>query len=160
AALASTHNWLTQLDWKGADLGSLVRDQLSPYIGEGSQRLHVEGEAVILPPDIAMPFGLVLHELATNAAKYGSLSRASGRVDLKWSLNGGSDSGILEFIWQEREGPRVRAPDRVGLGTKLIDGAVPNAKVEREFLSNGFFCRLTVPLEEAANGQDNGAAPI
>jgi two-component system CheB/CheR fusion protein len=149
-----------QLDWKGADLGSLVRDQLSPYMGEGLERLRIEGEAVTLPPDLAMPFGLVLHELATNAAKYGALSRPSGKIDLKWSLSSGSDRRILEFIWQEREGPRVRAPAKVGLGTKLIEGAVPNAKVEREFLPNGFFCRLTVPLEEAANGQQDGAASI
>ena len=145
-----------QLDWKGADLGSLVRDQLSPYVGEGSQRLRVEGDAVTLPPDIAMPFGLVLHELATNAAKYGALSQRTGKVDLKWSLDRGSDRRVLEFIWQEREGPRVRAPARTGLGTKLIEGAIPNAQVKREFLPEGLVCRLTVPLVEA-NGQANGA---
>jgi len=159
AALASTHNWLMQLDWKGADLGSLVRDQLSPYVGEGSQRLRVEGDAVTLPPDIAMPFGLVLHELATNAAKYGALSQRTGKVDLKWSLDRGSDRRVLEFIWQEREGPRVRAPARTGLGTKLIEGAIPNAQVKREFLPEGLVCRLTVPLVEA-NGQANGADSV
>ncbi|HKT17411.1 MAG TPA: chemotaxis protein CheB [Stellaceae bacterium] len=158
AALASTHNWLMQLDWKGADLGALVTDQLAPYVPDGSERLRIEGGSVTLPSDLAMPFGLVLHELATNAAKYGALSRPSGKLDIKWSVRPGSDQRVLEFTWQERDGPRVDAPTKTGLGTKLIEGAIPNAKVEREFPPEGFFCRLTIPLEEAANGRKSGAA--
>ncbi|HXR87825.1 MAG TPA: chemotaxis protein CheB, partial [Stellaceae bacterium] len=159
AALASTHSWLMQLDWKGADLAGLVRDQLAPYMGEGLERLRIEGDTVTLPPDLAMPFGLVLHELATNAAKYGALSRPSGKVELKWSVNSGSDHPALEFIWEERDGPVVRAPGKAGLGTRLIEGAIPNAQVKREFLPEGLVCRLTVPLVEA-NGQANGADSV
>src|SRR6185437_9971991 len=159
AALASTHSWLMQLDWKGADLAGLVRDQLAPYMGEGLERLRIEGDIVTLPPDLAMPFGLVLHELATNAAKYGALSRPSGKVELKWSVNSGSDHPALEFIWEERDGPVVRAPGKAGLGTRLIEGAIPNAQVKREFLPEGLVCRLTVPLVEA-NGQANGADSV
>ncbi|MGH7032516.1 MAG: chemotaxis protein CheB, partial [Stellaceae bacterium] len=145
AALASTHNWLTQLDWKGADLGSLVRDQLSPYIGEGSQRLHLEGEAVTLPPDIAMPFGLVLHELATNAAKYGALSSMSGKLQLSWqSIN---DNLVLD--WNETGGPVTEAPTTGGFGTRIILASIESqlrGHADFNWRREGLRCKISVPL--------------
>ena len=81
-ALARAHDLLVKSEWKGADLEELARDQLGAY----PDRLRIEGERVLLPADLATPFSLVLHELATNAAKHGALSRARGRVNLSWTV--------------------------------------------------------------------------
>jgi two-component system, chemotaxis family, CheB/CheR fusion protein len=86
SALARAHDQLAGSDWQGADLGALARAQLEPYTSENPDRLHLNGEPISLPADVATPFGLILHELATNAAKHGSLSDPSGTVRLSWSL--------------------------------------------------------------------------
>ena len=81
AALGSAHDLLVRSDWKGADLVSLAREQLKPYISHDPSRAQIEGPPVLLPPGLASPFGFVIYELATNAAKYGALSTPAGRVD-------------------------------------------------------------------------------
>jgi len=85
SALAKSHSLLVESDWAGADLGTLVSHQLDPYVGREPGRLRVEGEALSLSPDLASPFGLILHELATNAAKYGALSQPDGKLSLSWT---------------------------------------------------------------------------
>ena len=83
AALAESHDILTQSNWHGADLAALARAQLEAHRPDNRDRLHIEGPAVLLPADLATPFGMVLHELGTNAVKYGALSVAEGTVDLQ-----------------------------------------------------------------------------
>ena len=85
AALANAHTLLVQSDWKGADLGDLARQQLRAYAADNPDRVRLEGGAILLPPDVASPFGLVLHELATNAAKHGALSNHVGKVTAAWT---------------------------------------------------------------------------
>jgi len=106
---------------------------------------------------LATPFGLVFHELATNAAKYGSLSVARGRVALQWSVGPASASNSLEVVWQEVNGPPVKSPARSGLGSSLLEGVIANGTVKREFCEDGLICTIVVPL----TGQqgDNGQAP-
>jgi two-component system CheB/CheR fusion protein len=88
-ALATVHNRLLDSDWKGADLATLVRSQLEPHVSNDSQSLRIEGEPILLPPEIATPLGLIVHELATNADKYGALSPSGGKIDLSWTLDRG-----------------------------------------------------------------------
>ena len=147
AALASAHTLLTKSDWSGADLAALARGQLEPYISSDARRLTMSGEAVLLPPDIATPFGLILHELATNAAKHGSLSAPNGTVELKWTIQGRRDERVLTMTWREKNGPVVQAPKSKGLGSALIEQAIPQATVRREFAPDGLLCKIEVPLK-------------
>jgi len=146
AALGSAHSLLSRSNWQGVDLATLVRQLLMPYTSEGSPRYRLEGEPVVLPVDLASPFGLVLHELATNAVKYGSLSGSSGTILLKWRVSSQSDQRILEFVWEERGGPPVRKPAKSSFGSALIENAVPDATVVRDFRPDGLICTMKVPI--------------
>jgi two-component system, chemotaxis family, CheB/CheR fusion protein len=117
-ALASAHTLLSEPKWEGADLAELVRKLLSPYAAEGSSRYRLEGEPMVLSAELATPFGLVLHELATNAAKYGSLSRTGGTILINWIVNSINGQRILEFLWEEHGGPSVQEPVEPSLGAR------------------------------------------
>jgi two-component system CheB/CheR fusion protein len=149
AALAAGHGLLVESNWKGADLGALIRQQLKPYVAENSKRVQVAGPRVTLTADLATPFGLVLHELAANAAKYGALAKRTGTVALNWTVSGNKKM-VLKFTWKERGGPAVRQPKTIGFGSALIDKGIPGATVKREFRSDGILCTIELPLPEAA----------
>jgi two-component system, chemotaxis family, CheB/CheR fusion protein len=146
AALANAHTLLVQSEWKGADLGELARQQLGGQATDNPDRVRIEGDPISLSPDLATPFGLVLHELATNAAKHGALSNHSGRVTASWEANGRNNQRFLKFDWKEVDGPSVREPNTHGFGSTLIDTAIPGAQVKREFRPDGFVCTIEVPL--------------
>jgi two-component system CheB/CheR fusion protein len=149
SALAQAHSLLVESEWQGAELGALARAQLAPLRVGGIDRFKFEGEPIILPPGLATPFGLVLHELATNAAKYGALSNAKGSVTLSWGLDGATSPKTLIFTWQERGGPPItEAPQVAGSGTKLIERAIPNATVHRDFRSEGLVCTVEMVLPD------------
>ncbi len=155
AALAGAHTLLVESDWKGADLAELVHQQLDAYGGENPDRLRIAGEAVLLPTDLATPFALVLHELATNAAKHGALSNRTGKVAITWTVSRGNKGRLITVEWKETGGPPVQKPVAGSFGTTLIESAIPEAKVKREFLAGGLACTIEVELPEAA---ENGAA--
>jgi two-component system, chemotaxis family, CheB/CheR fusion protein len=149
SALAQAHSLLVESEWEGAELGALARAQLAPLRVGDIDRFKMEGEPIILPPSLATPFGLVLHELATNAAKYGALSNSKGTVTLTWRLDGATGPKTLIFTWQERGGPLVtQAPRVAGSGTKLIERAVPNATVHRDFRGEGLVCTVAMVLPD------------
>jgi two-component system, chemotaxis family, CheB/CheR fusion protein len=150
SALASSHNLLVESDWKGADLGELAHQQLKARTTEGPNHVRIEGEPIVLPPDLATPFGLVLHELATNAAKHGALSTSSGRVSLTWSVSHRNRHRILAFEWKETNGPTVNRSATSGFGSTLIQTAIPGARVNREFRGDGFVCTIELDLPESA----------
>jgi two-component system CheB/CheR fusion protein len=111
--------------------------------------VRIDGEPLLLPADLATPFGLVLHELATNAAKYGALSRTEGRVLLSWQVRAGDgNQSTLSVVWQEENGPKAEPLPTKGFGSLLIDRAVPGATVTREFRADGLRCTIEVPLSE------------
>jgi two-component system CheB/CheR fusion protein len=149
SALASAHNLLVESNWRGADLGALAREQLKPYVPEDTARWKIEGEPVLLPPDLATPFGLVLHELATNAVKYGALAHPNGMLNLTWDLSSRNNKRVLTVVWQEKDGPSAELPAEAGFGTALIDNAIRAAVVKREFGPDGLLCTIEVPLPEA-----------
>jgi two-component system CheB/CheR fusion protein len=125
-----------------ADLASLVRGQLAAYGGEGTH-IRIDGPDVTLPAQAASSVALIVHELATNAIKYGALSTETGRVELTWSVAPGKK---LSLLWQERGGPPVKAPERRGFGSTLIERGVGGGKVERVFAPDGVTCRIDLPL--------------
>jgi len=148
AALARAHDLLIESNWNGADFVTLVRNQLRPYAPEGAGRLQVDGPAVVLAPELATPAGLVLHELAVNAAKYGAWSGSKGSVNLSWRLNSANTPQILTVSWQERGGPPPRTARTRGLGSALIEQGIPGATVQREFQPEGLVCTIELPLAE------------
>jgi two-component system CheB/CheR fusion protein len=124
----------------------LARRQLVPYVSGNPERVRIGSEPVFLPADLATPFGLVFHELATNATKYGSFSRPAGTVDLSWTLQHGQP--LLTAVWRESGGPPVTEPTSAGFGSTLIEKAIPNATVRREFDSDGIVCTIEVLLPQ------------
>jgi two-component sensor histidine kinase/CheY-like chemotaxis protein len=116
AALAQTHELLSQARWEGADVLRLILEELAPYHSETHPRITAIGPAVTVSPETAQSIALAIHELATNAAKYGSLSHAAGRVDISWS----SFESNLCITWSESGGPAVTPPKTEGFGTKVL----------------------------------------
>ena len=115
-ALAQTHELLSQSRWEGADVQRLISEELAPYHGENQQRVTTAGPSLVLVPEQAQLVAMAVHELATNAAKYGSLSVETGRVDVSWSTL----DGTLFLNWAESGGPNVVPPEKFGFGTKII----------------------------------------
>ena len=153
-ALAAAHDVLTSEHWDGAELHNVVAGALAPYGGEQSGRFQVSGPPLRLLPRAALALAMALHELATNAVKYGALSTEApdGRVDLRWST---VDDG-LRLVWSERGGPEVTPPTRRGFGTRLIERSLAQdlrAKVQITFLSEGVTCTLDASLSEIVTPQ-------
>jgi two-component system CheB/CheR fusion protein len=151
-ALASAHDLLVQSEWEGADLEALVRSELKPYESKRPDRIHVAGSAVLLPSAIATPFGLVLHELAVNAAKHGALSVPDGNVEITWNANGRDGKQWLALTWREKGGPSVRDVNPAGGGSVLIEHALPDSRIRREFEPSGLVCTIETPLPAADRG--------
>ncbi|PPQ34737.1 CheR family methyltransferase [Rhodopila globiformis] len=158
AALARSHKLLVEAHWEGAELDALTRSQLEAYVTGDPQRLRIEGPPVMLPSQLATPFGLVLHELATNAAKYGAFSVGSGQVTLAWTLETRDDRPWLRVLWQEAGGPPVTPPTRKGFGGTLIERGLPGARVRRDFAHEGLTCTIELELvRDETDGADDRA---
>ena len=147
-ALSATHDLLSQSDWSNAPLGEVVRSELAPYMDGKDSHVEMSGPAIKLAPNDAMSLGLAIHELATNAAKYGALSTTSGRIHVHWKLVG---SEHAEIHWREEGGPPVTEPSKRGFGRDLIEKIVAHelrSDVDLQFLPGGVECRLKVPVRE------------
>jgi two-component system, chemotaxis family, CheB/CheR fusion protein len=116
-SLGQTHVMLIDKEWQGADLAEIVRTEMSPYAG----RVRIEGPSLILTARAAQNFALAVHELATNAAKYGALSNTTGRVHITWFKHGSNGSNHFTFRWQEQGGPPVWAPTQKGFGSAVLE---------------------------------------
>ncbi len=150
-ALAATHNLLQVGDWHGAVLRDVVATELAPYETD-AVRWTLTGADVLLDPDTAVAFGMVVHELTTNAAKYGALSNADGRVDVSWTMSTNERNRRLHFAWRETGGPPVKAAGRRGFGTRLITDGLAlqlDATIALEFAHEGVHCTIDVPFREA-----------
>jgi PAS domain S-box-containing protein len=146
-ALSTAHVLLSESRWEGADLSGLVEEELAPYRTGDGEKIIVAGPAVFLQPAIAQILALVLHELATNAAKYGALSMPSGTVSLTWQ----SMPEGLEVQWEETGGPSVSAPVAQGYGTKVIGASVERqlgGRAAFDWRREGLHFCMTVPLGE------------
>jgi two-component sensor histidine kinase len=141
-AMARAHTLLSQTRWEGADLARLVDEELEPY--RADDRLSIKGPAVAIRPTVAQNFALAIHELATNAAKYGALSAPRGRLDVSWSL----DDDNLVLSWLESGGPTVAKPEKLGFGSKVIDASITRqlgGRIVKEWAADGLRATLTVP---------------
>jgi len=148
--LAATHDLLIQTDWAPLDLAELARSQTEPAAGDLAGRIVLDGPRISVDGDVAQHFGLALHELTTNALKYGSLSAPDGRVEINWVREVHDGTAQLNIVWREIGGPSVSKPECAGFGTFLTTRAVESglsAKVEREFASTGFVWRASFPVD-------------
>jgi PAS domain S-box-containing protein len=144
-ALAKAHALFVESRWAGAELHRLVMQELSAYSGEGDARVRINGPAVMLEPSTAQTTAIFLHELATNAAKYGSLSAAGGHVEIAWSIT--ADGG-LSLRWIESGGPTVTPPTHSGFGTRVMKDMIGylNGEVRFDWSDQGLACEITLPL--------------
>ncbi|TGS71521.1 histidine kinase [Mesorhizobium sp. M3A.F.Ca.ET.174.01.1.1] len=117
-SLAKAHDILTLENWSGADLSALIVAAVEPHAS--LDRFHMHGEQIWLPPNIALSFALALHELTTNAIKYGALSNSTGSIEINWKLQEAEGGRLLEFHWREKGGPPV-TPGKRGFGTQLLE---------------------------------------
>jgi PAS domain S-box-containing protein len=147
-ALATSHDLLIQENWHGVSLDELVRSLLGSYFDADRSRLVIAGDGVLLKPDVAQSLGLALHELASNAEKFGALSVPDGRVSIAWRRVPQSDGEAVELLWTESGGPSVAPPTRRGFGTLVIEGNLPRAleaKVDLTFAAHGVHCKIVIP---------------
>lgn len=118
-ALAIAHDVLTETRWIGIGLSELLAVVLAPYRSPDEERVSIFGPAILLPARAIVPLSMVLHEMTTNAAKYGALSTRRGNVDITWQVSAGIEKWV-ELVWQERGGPKIEAGASAGFGIKLI----------------------------------------
>jgi two-component sensor histidine kinase/CHASE1-domain containing sensor protein len=145
-ALSATHDLLTQSDWGTTLIRAVVDAELAPYRQTEEHRITIEGPDIPLAPNDALSLGLAVHELATNAAKYGALTKPGGEVSVKWGL---ATPQLVRLEWRERGGPPVKATRGRGFGTDLIEKIVANEldnPVNLTFGEEGVTCTLMIPV--------------
>ncbi|MBY5346048.1 sensor histidine kinase [Rhizobium leguminosarum] len=148
-AYASAHDILLQRNWSSATMATIVEATAVNLGLEMSGRFKASGPTVELGPQAALSFSLVLHELVTNASKYGALSVDTGTVEVVWSVRDEAGDQRLNFTWQEVGGPAVEAPSKKGFGTRLVNSSLSAfGDVSLDFVPSGLVLRLDAPLEK------------
>ena len=155
-ALSKSHDLLSRDDWSGASLRAALESALEPFETPEPSRFGLSGPDLELPPRYVLALGMTIHELTTNAAKYGALAAEGGRIDITWRiLTADGPTGArprkLALEWRESGGPPVAEPQRRGFGTRLISGGISRelgGTVDLTFRREGVRCTLEVPLDE------------
>jgi two-component sensor histidine kinase len=142
-ALANVCSLFVATRWIGAELSAIATQELAAYSEIPSERVLIDGPQVLLEPGSAQAIAVILHELATNAAKYGALSEPNGQVCLKWSH---ALDGQLRLLWTERLGPAVQKPSRKGVGSRIVEGMITQlkGKVRFDWRKDGLICEITL----------------
>jgi two-component sensor histidine kinase len=141
-ALANVHSLFVETRWIGAEISAIATQELAPYCEENQGRVSIDGPPTLLEPTVAQAIAVTLHELATNAAKYGSLSDAKGHIDLKWQHK---TDGQLILRWTETGGPAVQKPTHQGFGSRVIERMIGQlrGKVQFDWLQEGLVCEIS-----------------
>jgi two-component system CheB/CheR fusion protein len=146
-AFSRSHGQLLTRDWQAGDLKEILRDAVEAHAVD-PDRITVEGPAVDMSPRQAIALGLVLHELQTNAVKYGALSNEAGRVDVRWTV----EDGAVHLTWREEDGPPVTRPEKEGFGSQLVRQVVShdlNGTAEIAYNPGGLSCTIGFPVRRA-----------
>ncbi|WP_229665433.1 PAS domain-containing sensor histidine kinase [Paracoccus acridae] len=152
SALAAAHNLLTRRHWEQALLSEIIFSSVQATAGAASARVTSEGPEVIVSPQTAVSIAMAIHELSTNAIKYGALSNAVGSIAVTWKVSKNGDRPRLRLDWEEIGGPVVTAPTRKGFGTRMIEQGLATdlqGQVSLEFAPQGLHCAIDAPLPEA-----------
>jgi PAS domain S-box-containing protein len=151
-ALSKTHDVLTRQHWEGADVREVIDQAIAAYRGQsGAGRFRIDGPELILQPKAALALSLALHELATNAAKYGALSNHTGGIDIEWKVT--PQPRRFRLRWAETGGPKVEPPGRRGFGSRLVERGLSQdlaGDVRLDFATDGVMCSIDAPLHEVA----------
>jgi two-component sensor histidine kinase len=151
-ALSGAHDILTRDNWEGADIAEIVGELARTHQAEGTRRFRIDGVSHRVAPRLALSLAMTLHELATNATKYGALSNDAGYVEIAWRVEPG-DEPTLSMRWQEVDGPPVAVPSRRGFGSRLIErqlGSEPGGTVAVRYEPGGVVCEMTVVMGRPA----------
>ena len=157
-ALAVTHNLLSASRWEGANLGRIVEEELAPYQTKRANRIVTEGPSILLQPATAQAVALALHELATNAAKYGALLREAGSLRLSWAFT----ANALVLDWRETGGPPAVAPQSLGFGLTIVRSSIEEqfrGGVSYDWSPQGLQCHLSIPRAQIAEAAPDAEAP-
>jgi two-component sensor histidine kinase len=150
-ALAEAHNLLSQDKWRGSGLQDVISRVLQPYLISNPERVRMSGPSVPLSPRLAVVLSMIVHEMATNAAKYGALSNNTGTVRLDWEIIEENDRPKLRLIWTEAGGPPVTAPVNRGFGSRLIERSARDqlgGEATVDFLPGGVVYTMMCSLED------------
>jgi len=150
-ALAEAHNLLSKEKWQGSDLQDVVGRVLQPYLLNGPERMRMFGPPVPLSPRLAVVLSMIVHEIATNAAKYGALSNDTGTIALDWEVITETGKPMLRLIWAEAGGPLVTEPVQRGFGSRLIERSARDqlgGEATVDFLPRGVVYTVTCALED------------
>jgi PAS domain S-box-containing protein len=144
SALANVQKLFSRSRWSGASIQTIIQEELRPYGGHDAGRVSIRGDDLRIPAALAQAIAVSVHELATNAAKYGSLSKSSGTIEIDWHTD---PAGQLSLQWKERGGPRIAEPTRIGFGVGAVDGVVRmlNGSIDRQWQPEGLVCELKFP---------------
>jgi PAS domain S-box-containing protein len=145
-ALSTAHNVLTRANWESADIADIAREAVRPYDEPQHSRIEIDGPRARVAPNVALAISMALHELATNAQKYGGLSAPNGRVSLQWAPD--LAGGAVHLEWRESGGPPVSPPQSKGFGSRLLSGltAELGAAAVVDYAPAGLVCRLRAPV--------------
>jgi two-component sensor histidine kinase len=155
-ALSDAHNLLTEHNWEGATLDRVADMALRPHRNDREDRFDIQGPDLRVLPKTALALAMALHELATNASKYGALSNTSGRVQLHWQVAQEENGPRLHVVWSEKDGPPVTPPSRRGFGSRLIErglAAELGGSVELTYPAEGVVCTINAPLPATATSE-------
>lgn len=153
-SMAYAHSLLSRNRWEGAELNSLIEEELKPYAGSPSLHLNVYGPRVTLKPKAALAISMVVHELAINAAKYGSLSQEGGKLTVEWSFGYDNGEEALVIWWTESQGPPVATPSRSSFGRLVIERSLAHeleGEVELSFDPKGVRCHIRIPAQHVVS---------
>src|SRR5262245_24264100 len=151
-SMAAAHSLLSKSGWQGVGLDALVRNELAPYATDTN--ITISGTDIMLTAAETQAVAKVLHELTTNAAKYGALSIPGGQVSVNWDRKSNGDGSNLSIVWQELDGPPVKPEAQSSYGSNLIRNLIPHelgGKVDLVFASDGVSCRIEIPIGQAMN---------
>jgi PAS domain S-box-containing protein len=143
-ALANVHRLFVESRWAGAEIQNLVKEELAAYSQDNETRLQIDGPKLLLEPNAAQAIAVTLHELATNAAKYGALSVSGGHVQVEWSRE---PNGRLVLRWTEKDGPPVKPPTRKGFGTRAIEAMIRGqlkGELRFDWRAAGLVCEISI----------------
>jgi PAS domain S-box-containing protein len=162
-ALARAHSLLAESRWQGVSIEALVREELAPFSRAGGERIRASGPTLRLWPAASQALALVLHELATNAAKYGALSAEAGVLDVSWRLAGSDRGRRLELAWEERGGPPVAPPSREGFGSTVMRSSVGRqlgGEIAFDWAPGGLRCRIILPADQLGVAAEEARAEL
>jgi len=157
-ALSCSHDLLTRENWNGAGLLDLVNEALKPFAASNGRagRINIRGDNIRVSPKAAVAVSIAVHELATNASKYGSFSNALGSIEIEWAIERRAEGDWLVLRWHEKDGPPVTPPTRRGFGSRVIERGLVHeldARVTLEYRPSGVACTIDMPAPKAVSDE-------